>query len=116
MRIEKRREQELAKRQGNWKRTIVQGTWLIISFIIAYYLVTYMDEQRIITTGMVRNAFQLSSSVPQWAVLGGMMLVIVVIFQFVMAMGYFIASPQGRRKAGKGDMYSENRDPFERHF
>ncbi len=114
MKIEKRREQELAKREGNWKRTLLQTFALLVSFGIAYVAVGFLDEQKIITTGMVRGAFQLSSRVPQWAVIGGMMLVIVVLIQFILMIGYFAASPQGRRKAGDGDMYSTNKEQYER--
>jgi hypothetical protein len=113
MKIEKRREQELAKRQGNARRTVIQGIWLLIALAFSYFMLTYLNNEKIFTTGMIRNAFNIPRTIPEWAVLGGMMIVLTLIIQFFLSAGYLLASPQGRRKPGRGDMYSSNPDPFD---
>jgi hypothetical protein len=37
-------------------------------------------------------------------------LIFVIISQFFLTLGFFFASPEGRRKPGRGDLYSSNRD------
>jgi hypothetical protein len=38
------------------------------------------------------------------------MLAFVIVSQFALTLGFFFASPQGRRKAGQGNLYTTNRD------
>jgi hypothetical protein len=110
MKIQKKQERELAERKGSAKTTIIQGTWLLLSLAAAYFLFQYLDDTGILTMRYLRSQLQLPSSVPEWAILGGAMLAFVIVSQFALTLGFFFASPQGRRKAGQGNLYTTNRD------
>lgn len=112
MRIEKKQDEVLAKRKGLTGRTIVQIVWLLISFAAAYFIVNYLLDEAVISYQQIYNEFSLPNSVPQEAVLFGLMLVIVFFMQMVMIIGFMMADPEGRRKLGEPTLKSRNKDPF----
>ena len=112
MRLEKKLEEELAKRRGATGRTIVQLIWLIISFVIAYFLINYLFEQEAITYGMIYRV-GIPKSVPEWAILLTLMFVVVVAMQFFLFIGYAFANPEGRRRTGDPTLRSSVKDPYD---
>ncbi len=110
MKIQQKKERELAQREGSAKTTLIQGTWLLISFIIAYFLFSYLDSSGTLTVRAIRSALFIPGSIPDWGILAGAMLIFVIISQIALALGFFLASPSGRRKAGHGDLYSRHND------
>lgn len=110
MKLEKKKERELAERQGSAKTTIIFGSWLIISAVIGYFLFNYLDTSDTFTMRTLRGELKLPSSVPEWAVMIGAILVFVMVCQIALALGFFLASPDGRRKSGKGDLRSNYHD------
>ena len=116
MKIQKKKERELAERQGSARKTIIQGTWLLLSIIVAFILFRYLDQSGTLTMRYLRTQLSLPAAVPEAVIMAIAILIFVIVSQFVITMGYFFASPQGRRKAGGGDLYSSNRDLDDRGF
>ncbi|MCP5095752.1 MAG: hypothetical protein GY943_09385 [Chloroflexi bacterium] len=115
MRLEKKQDEEIAKRKGMTGRTLIQIVWLGLSAAVAYGLLAYMngsDEIRF-SYGMIYRILSIPGSVPQWVVIGGLILIFVLIMQIFLSLGFVIASPEGRRKTGQASMHSRNRDPFD---
>jgi hypothetical protein len=110
MKIEKKQEQELASREGNATTTIINGAWLLLSLVAAFFIFRYLDQSGILTVRAIRAGVHLPRYIPDWAITGLGMLIFVMLSQFALTLGFFFASPQGRRKAGAGDMYTTNRD------
>jgi hypothetical protein len=115
MKIEKKREREVAERQGSARKTIIQGTWLLLSIAVAFFLFSYLDQQNILTMRYLKSQLSLPAAVPEAVVMGLAILAFVIVSQFVLTLGFFFGSPEGRRKAGRGDMYSTNRDLDDRY-
>lgn len=113
MRIDRKKQEELMKRKGNSTRTIIQGVWLIISFVASYFIVTTLMSQGFITYSLLYSRLSIPRSVPSWVLLGALMFFVVVLFQFFLAFGFFISDPQGRRRLGDPSIHSRNKDPFD---
>lgn len=112
MRLEKRHEADLAARKGSTGRTIIQFLFLLISFVIAYFIASYMFDNGMLSYGVIRSAFSfVPFYIPSWSILGGAMLIIVVIIQFFVSIGFTLGSPEGRRKTGKPSLHSRVKDP-----
>ena len=110
MKIQKKKERELAAREGSAKTTLIQGTWLLISFVIAYFLFRYLDSSGTLTMRSLRTALQIPRSIPDGVIMAGAMFAFVVVSQIALALGFFLASPAGRRKAGHGNLHSNYND------
>ncbi|MCA9977382.1 MAG: hypothetical protein R3E31_10790 [Chloroflexota bacterium] len=120
MRLEKKRDAELAKRKGQANKTIIQLIWLGISFFVAYFianLVILAPGNGLVTYRQIYSALQIpSSKVPEWVLLGGVMLIIVFIMQFIFFIGFFFTSHEGRRRTGTPSLYSRNEDPLDNKY
>lgn len=113
MRLEKKKEQELAQRKGLTTRTILQGVWLLLSAIVVYFIVRELFAAQILTYGFFYSSLSVPAWVPQEAILATLILAGIVIMQFFFVFGYMIASPEGRAATGKPSAYSRNPDPLE---
>jgi hypothetical protein len=116
MRIDKRREVEQARRKGSTGRTFVQTIWLLISFVAAYFVSQWLFDQGIVSYGFFYTKLFIPRVVPPWAILGGFILVIVIVMQFFVLMGYFLGNPRGREKSGRASAYTHNPDPFDNPY
>jgi len=116
MRIEKKREQELARREGLTKRTIIQFIWLLVSGVIAYFIVQALFGAGVITVEFFYQELAVPQNVPEFAIQGALILLIVFIMQFFLIFGYVVASPEGRARSGKPSAYSRNPDPLEKEY
>lgn len=116
MRIEKKREQELAQREGLTKRTLIQVVWLLISGVIAYFIVQALFAGGYININFFYQELSVPPEVPEIAIRGGLVLLIVFVMQFFLIFGYVVASPQGRARSGQPSAYSKNRDPLENEY
>lgn len=110
MRLDKVREQEVAKRQGNTGRTILQLIWFAITFIMAYFIVEWLLAERYISFSRLYGG-GIPRVIPEWLLQGGLMLIVVIVIQFFFLMGYLIASPLGRKRSGRPTLRSWNPDP-----
>ncbi len=116
MRLEKKHQEELSKRKGLTGKTIIQVIWLLTTGTLAYFFTNYLFSQGIINANIFYNQLYIPRSVP---VIGVKLIVVfgmVVVMQIVFFMGYFIASPEGRRRTGDASMHSRNKDPFDDRF
>ncbi len=115
MRIQKKQEEEIARRKGMTGKTIIQIIWLGISGIVAYFLITFMmeSEEFGFNYNTLYNQLYIPRTVPKWALLAVMIIIFVLIMQMFLAIGFAIASPEGRRKTGIPSLYSQNKDPFD---
>lgn len=116
MRIEKKKEQELARRKGMTKRTVIQVIWLLISAAFAYYVVQGLFDGGYITMDFFYRELAIPRNIPEIAIQGALILLIVFIMQFFLIFGYVAASPQGRARSGKPSPYSSNPDPLENEY
>lgn len=116
MRIEKQREQELARRKGFATRTIIQIIWLFITGAAAYFILQYFLDEGVLTYSAFYNQLGIPGWVPQWAILASLVLLTMVVMQIFLIFGYTIASPRGRAKTGKATLYSRNPDPLDNDY
>jgi hypothetical protein len=112
MRLEKKREEELARRKGMTGRTIVAVIWLLISIVIGYFLVSYLVDQNYLNMNLFYQ-LGIPRRVPSEVFFWFSVLIVVAIMQFFLMFGFMIASPEGRRPTGKATLYSRNKDPFD---
>lgn len=113
MRLEKKRDEELARRKGMTGKTVIQVIWLLISFVVAYFLSTYLFEQEVLTYNMFYTQLAIPRNVPREVVLGGLMLLMVIVMQILLILGFVIASPEGWRRTGEGSLHSRTKEPFD---
>ncbi len=112
MRLEKKRDEELARRKGLTGRTIFATFWLLISIVIGYFLVDYLIDQGLLSLNMFYQ-LGIPRSVPSVVFFWVLVLIVVAIMQFFLMFGFMIASPEGRRRTGEPTLYSRNKDPFD---
>jgi ABC-type uncharacterized transport system fused permease/ATPase subunit len=110
MKIQKKKEREMAERQGSTKTTLIFGSWLVLSMLIAYFFFSYLDSSGTLTMRTLRSQMQLPPSIPEWAVMVGAILVFTMASQIALSLGFFLANPSARRKVGKGDLRSRHHD------
>lgn len=115
MRIEKKQDEEIARRKGMTGKTVVQVIWLLLSAGLSYYLINYLlnSDESSFSYNAVYNATGLPRTVPEGALLAGMILLLVLLFQIFLWLGFAMASPEGRRKTGVPSLHSRNKDPFD---
>ncbi len=113
MRLEKKELEELEERKGLTGKTIIQVIWLIISFAVAYFLLGALVDSGVFNYAQIYKSLSLPTTLPVYVVQGTLMLLIVVIMQFILFIGFAFASPEGRRRTGDASMYSRRKDPFD---
>ena len=115
MKLQKKRDAELAAREGSAKTTIIYGIWFIISIALGYGLFYYLDSSGTLTMRALRGDLSLPNSIPEWVIMAVGVFLFVVVAQIALGFGFLIASPDGRRKAGKGDLRSRHKELDERY-
>ena len=112
MRLEKKREEEIARRKGMTGRTIIATIWLLISIGLGYFLITYLIDQNYFSLNIFYQ-WGIPRAVPDWVFFIALILLVVAIMQFFLLFGFMIASPEGRRRTGDPSLYSRSKDPFD---
>ena len=113
MRIEKKKEEELAERKGLTKRTIAQFIWLGLSFVLGYFLAKYLFDSGILTPSLFYVQLFIPRAVPEWGLLAMTTIAIVIVLQIIFAIGFILASPEGWRRTGDPSLQSRHKDPFD---
>lgn len=113
MRLDKKRDAELATRKGLTTRTLVQGTWLAMSALIAYFALSWLFSSGQFTYEYFYVSLGIPRSIPEPVILGALVLVFMVVMQFFLVLGYAFGSPQGRERPGTPSPYSRNYDPMQ---
>lgn len=113
MRLDRKKDSELAQRKGLTVRTIIQTFWLILSGIIAYVGLDWLFTSEQLTYDFFYNTLLVPRSVPEPVIMGALIIIVVIVMQFFLVMGYAIGSPQGRERTGKPSPYSSTYDPMQ---
>lgn len=116
MRLDAKRDRELAKRRGFALRTVLAVIWLGICFVGAYYLVEYLFASELLTFGFFRGQLRIPFEISDTAIVIGLMVVIVVAINFIVLVIYGLFSPAGRRRPGTPSMYSADPDLDDHKF
>jgi ABC-type sugar transport system permease subunit len=112
MRLEKKKDEEIAARKGMTGKTIIAFIWLTISGVIAFFLIKYMFDTDVLRYRTFYN-MGIPNSVPQWVILGALIIIVVVIMQTFLMLGFMLASPEGRRRTGDPTLHSHRKEPFD---
>jgi hypothetical protein len=105
--LEKKRQAEFRKRRGNTKRTIVQSIWLGMAGVGAYFLIAWLNSSETFTYDDAYRA-GVPNAVPEWGILVGGIIIMVLVAQLIFILGYLIGSPAGRTRAGTASVHSYN--------
>lgn len=116
MRIDRRRDQELARRRGFARRTVVQSVWLLLSAAATYFFVRYLMTNNYLSYEQIYRQLSLPPSLPEWAILLAMIVIGVGILQFFFFLAFALVSPDGRAQTGRATPYSRHNDPFEDNY
>ena len=111
MRLERKRDAELARRRGLTIKTIIAVIWFGLCFIGAYYLVNWLADSGIVTINALYNRLHIPRTVSEEVVRAGLMILIVVLINFFVLLGFAFASPIGRLRPGKPTVSSRDSDP-----
>ncbi|MEW5989626.1 MAG: hypothetical protein AB1791_23615 [Chloroflexota bacterium] len=111
MRLDRKKQKELARRKGQTWRAILELLWLGAAFVIAYYVSEWLFD-----TGAIRYPLFSGSSgwLPRWVVQAGVMGVLVLVMHFFIYFGFFLASYEGRKRPANPSLYSRDPEPTER--
>ncbi len=112
MRLDRKKEEEVARRRGSASKTLIQMVWLLISLAIAYALTLYLFNQGTITADFLYRQ-GIPRSIPEWGLQLGVTLLITIFMQMFLLLGFVIANPEGRRKLGEPTLVSRNKDVFD---
>jgi hypothetical protein len=116
MRLDTQREAEAEKRKGLMVRTVAGVIWLGINFTVAYLFVGWLFETGELTPGFFWNQL----FIPRQINVGGLQIlvavVIVVIMNFFVLLGYGFSSSSGRTRPGTPSMESRNPDPLDKNY
>jgi hypothetical protein len=111
MRLERKKEAELAKRKGLAVRTILAVIWFGLCFVAAYFIVNWLFESETVTLSFFYYQLRIPTSVSEGFIRAGLMVFIVVLIQFFVLLGYAFASPIGRVRPGDATLRSQEPDP-----
>lgn len=113
MRLEKKRNEKLAKRKGLAGRTVITVFWLGISFVLAYFLTEYMFTAGYLSEKIFYSDLLIPTAVPPAGLKVIAMFALVMVMQIIFYLGFFMVSPEGRRRTGDPTSHSRNKDPFD---
>ncbi len=116
MRIQMKRDRQLAKRKGNARRTIFAILWIALCFAAAYLITEWVFNQEIVDINFFYARFLIPRSVDEFIVQLGIMTVIVIIMQLFILLGFAFSSPIGRMRTGRASAYSRDPDPDDHRY
>ena len=116
MRLDAKRDRELARRKGLALRTILAIIWLAICIGVAFWLVSYLFDNELLEMGFFRRRLLIPYDISDTIIVIGLVVVLVVAVNFVVLVIYGLLSPTGRRRPGTPSMYSADPDPDDHKF
>jgi hypothetical protein len=116
MRLEKQREEEVARRKGLAVKTVLGLIWLGICFAAAYFFVGWLFETGELRPSFFWNQLFIPRSInADWVqVLAA--IIIVVIMNFFVLLGFGFTSRKGRVRPGTPSLRSRNPDPLDKKY
>jgi hypothetical protein len=116
MRIEMKKEAELANRKGLANRTMFALIGMGATLVLAYLVTKTLFSLEVITPGF----FYSELSVPPEVSEGMLQLAVVFLFfcgfQIIMMMGFAVISPEARTRTGKPTVDIKDPDYFDQHY
>lgn len=109
MLLDKKRKAELAKRKGSTGKTLIQTLWFFISIGVAFGLVWWLNSSGTFPLRTLYSA-GIPRAVPEWAVMVGFIIVIAIVMQIFLLLGFLIGSPKGRARQGRATLESKTVD------
>lgn len=116
MRIDMKREAELAKRQGFANRTLVSLAGMGATLVVALLLATVLFSLKIITPEFFYEELVVPTAVSESVLRLTTTLILFVIMQLFLLMGYAILSPSARAKTGQPTVRAVDPDYYDMHF
>ncbi|MDX1615303.1 MAG: hypothetical protein R3300_13395 [Candidatus Promineifilaceae bacterium] len=110
MRLERKKEAELARRKGNAVRTIIMLLWLLFSGLVAWGITEWLQESGTLTIQRVRTYLFLSPEIDSLWIRLGMMLIIIMAMQLVLLFVFAMFSKSARRRPGDASLYSRQKE------
>ena len=116
MRLDAQRDEETARRKGSGVKTILGLFWFGLCFAAAYFLINYLFE----SGELAPNFFYNQLFIPRQLKVPGLKIVvsvvIVVVMNFFILLGYGFSSKTGRIRPGTPSMSSRNPDPNDKKY
>jgi heme/copper-type cytochrome/quinol oxidase subunit 2 len=116
MRLDTQREAATAKRKGMMVRTVIGTIWLGINFAVAYFLISYLFENGDLNQAFFWNQLYIPRQVGFDGLKILISIVIVVIMNFFVLLGFGFSSSTGRIRPGTPSMVSRNPDPNDKKY
>jgi len=116
MRLDIQRQAEAARRKGLAVRTILGLIWLALCFGAAYYLISWLFDSGELTPNFFWNQLFIPRRIDADGLKILISVVIVVIMNFFVLLGYGFSSSTGRTRPGTPSMKSRNPDPNDKRF
>jgi hypothetical protein len=113
MRIEKKHEAELEQRKGLTRRTILASVWLIISFAISYLAAGLLIRGETLGLDFFYEEIGIPETISEVVMQIVVAFVIFLLIQFVVLIGFAIASPKAKMRPGTPSTYSSEPDPYD---
>jgi Na+-driven multidrug efflux pump len=110
MRLDAKRDRELARRKGLTRRTILAAVWLAICFGLAYLIMSFLFDNELLSYRFFYNQLFVPHDVSETVILVALMFVIVIIINFFVLIGYGLTSSAGRRRPGTPSLRSSDPD------
>ena len=113
MHLEKKKEEELARREGLTRRTLWQLLFFSATIIAAYFLTNALFNEEIITPQRMRGVFPFLHRMPDWAPQLLIIIALVIVMQILFIFFFFMFSREAWEKVDRGSMKSRVKDPYD---
>lgn len=112
MRLDVIREHEIARRKGLAKRTAFAVLWLVVGLILGYLLATLLVHTGTLKADVLFSQLSWSTEIGETVLKIGFTLIVVLILQFFVVIGFALTSPEARKKSGMPTAVAQDPDPF----
>jgi hypothetical protein len=116
MRIEMKREAELAKRKGLANRTFFALLGMAVTLVLAYLLSIVLFSMEIITPGFFYSELSVPAEVSEGIIHLAVVILLFCGFQLIMMMGFAVLSPEARTRSGKPTFEAKELDYVDQHY
>ena len=116
MRIEMKREAELAKRKGLANRTMFALIGMGVTLALAYLVTTILFSLEVITPRFFYSELSVPPEVSEGVLQLAVVFLLFCVFQLIMMMGFAVISPEARARTGKPTIDVKEPDYFDQHY
>jgi hypothetical protein len=112
MRLDLKRESEIQQRKGLAKRTVVASAWLVASLVVGFFLTGWLLNSGAIDTAFFYDELSIPETVSLQIIRLILILLVVIVMQFFLIIGFALVSPEARKKTGLPTAEAQSVDPF----